>query len=191
MNRNFSAALLAGGRSRRMGTDKAFLKFGDPPEALWARQLALLGSLGAEQVLLSHNIDQGFGELPPGVEPVLDSPGDCGPLGGLISCLRRSDCERLLVLAVDVPFATREFLLGLLDHGGGVALQDPDAGHFEAVVAVYTRDCLGIAEDQLRRGEFAMQKFISACIADGRLRQRPLAEGEREQLKNLNRPEDL
>ena len=191
MSQPFGAALLAGGRSRRMGTDKAFLRVGDPPEVLWERQLRMLKSLGAEQVLLSHNVDQEFGELPGGVELVVDSPGDCGPLGGVVSCLRRTECDRLLVLAVDLPFVKLKFLQGLVDHGGGVAVQSAGGKHFEAVVAVYTQGCLAIAEAQLERGEYAMQKFILDCIADGLLCRRLLAGGEQEQLKNLNRPEDL
>ncbi|MGI9239791.1 MAG: molybdenum cofactor guanylyltransferase, partial [Verrucomicrobiales bacterium] len=107
------------------------------------------------------------------------------------SCLRRTDCDRLLVLAVDLPFVKREFLQGLIDHGGGVAVQAAGGGHFEAVVAVYTKECLAIAEAQLERGEYAMQKFILDCIADGRLSRRSLTGGEQRQLKNLNRPEDL
>ncbi|MGI9240694.1 MAG: molybdenum cofactor guanylyltransferase, partial [Verrucomicrobiales bacterium] len=80
MSQRFCAALLAGGRSRRMVTATSFLRVGDPPEVLWERQLRVLRSLGAEQVLLSHNVDQEFAELPSGVELVVDSPGDCGPL---------------------------------------------------------------------------------------------------------------
>ena len=191
MSPGYSAALLVGGRSRRMGSDKAFLQFGDPPQPLWRRQVRLLESLGAQQLMLSHNADQTFGTLPHGLEAVVDSCGDCGPLGGLVSCLRRNRCERLLVLAVDLPFVTREFLLGLLDGRRGVVLGDGDSGRFESVVAVYTTDCLEIAEDHLRRGELAMQRVIAACIAAGHLEARPLAAADRALLRNLNRPEDL
>jgi molybdopterin-guanine dinucleotide biosynthesis protein A len=174
-----------------MGCDKAFLEFGDPPLPLWRRQLRLLESLGAQQLLLSHNADQTFGALPQETLGVVDFLRDRGPLGGLISCLRHNDCDRLLVLAVDLPFVTREFLLSLLDEGGGVVLQSEGGGRFEAVVAVYTPDCLEIAEDHLRRGELAMQPLIAACIAAGHLQARPLAATDRELLRNLNRPEDL
>ena len=190
MSQAFAAALLAGGRSRRMGCDKAFLSYGDPPQLLWERQLHLLGSLRPEQLLISHNSDQEF-VTARGVEKVADTLDDCGPLGGLASCLKRVRCPKLLVLAVDLPFVTRPFLESLLDAPDGVVLQDRTFGRYEAVVAVYTRPCLEIAEDHLRRGELAMQSFITACVGLGHLEARALQEGERTMLRNLNRPDDL
>lgn len=190
MSQAFSAALLAGGRSTRMGRDKAFLGFGDPLQPLWERQLLLLGSLRPEQLLVSHNADQEFA-VPHGVEKVVDARGDCGPLGGLASCLRRARCTRLLVLAVDLPYVTKEFLESLLAAATGVVVQDATFGRYEPVVAVYTHDCLAIAEDHLRRGDLAMQSFITACVEAGLLQARALGDDERGMLRNLNRPEDL
>ena len=190
MSAPFCAALLAGGRSTRMGQDKAFMSFGDPPQPLWERQLQLLGELRPDQLLLSHNADQNFG-VPRGVEAVVDLHADRGPLGGVISVLRRARCPRLLVLAVDLPFVTRDFLESLLRAPGGVVLQDETFGRYEAVAAVYTHDCLEVAEDRQRRGELAMQSFIATCVEDGFLDARALRDGERQLLRNLNRPEDL
>ena len=49
-------------------------------------------------------------------EKVADLRADCGPLGGLEACLRHACNERLLVLAVDLPLVTAEFLRSLLEH---------------------------------------------------------------------------
>lgn len=174
-----------------MGRDKAFLEFGDPPQALWQRQMALLAGLGAQQLLLSHHAGQTFDRLPHGVEPVVDSHEGCGPLGGLVSCLRCTTHARLLVLAVDLPFVTREFLLDLLDQKVGVVLRDGGCGRFEPVAAVYSTDCLGIAEEHLQRGDLAMQRVISDCIAAGHLVARTLAPSDLKMLRNLNCPADL
>ncbi len=190
MSEPFSAALLAGGRSTRMGEDKAFLRFGDPPQPLWERQLGLLDSLGASQLLLSQNASQDFPQRP-GVEAVTDARGDCGPLGGLVSCLRRSNYARLLVLAVDLPFVTSEFLASLQDRPTGVVLQDPESGRFEPVVAVYEKVSLPRAEERLRAGNFAMREFIAACVEARELDVLEIGEEQRGLLRNLNRPEDL
>ena len=190
MSKGFSAALLAGGRSTRMGEDKAFLSFGEPPIPLWKHQLLTLGQLKPDQLLLSQNADQDFGS-PEGVGMVVDDRGDCGPLGGLASCLRRATSPRVLVLAVDLPYMTVDFLETLLAAPGGVVLQDSTRGHYEPVVAVYTRDSLEIAEDHLRRGDLAMQAYIEECVERGHLIPRAIADAERCLLRNLNRPEDL
>jgi molybdopterin-guanine dinucleotide biosynthesis protein A len=174
-----------------MGEDKALLNFGNPPQSLWQRQLQLLGSLQPDQLLLSHNADQEFA-VPGGVEMVVDTRADCGPLGGVVSLLRRSSCERLLVLAVDLPYVTAEFLRQMVDaDAAGLVLQDPDSGRLEPVVAIYNHGCLAIAEECLRRGDLAMRHFVSSCVAAGDLEIRTIEEAERGLLKNLNRPEDL
>lgn len=187
---SFSAALLAGGRSRRMGHDKAFLEIGDPPQPLWQRQLRVLESLGADQILLSHNADQEF-DAPAGVELVEDAEDDRGPLGGLVSCLRQAKNSRLLVLAVDLPYATPEFLTGLLAVDAGLVLRDAELGRYEAVVAVYTLNCLPVAEARLQRDELAMQSFIAECVQANFLTVKDLGDDDRPMLKNWNRPQDI
>ncbi|MFT4548120.1 MAG: molybdopterin-guanine dinucleotide biosynthesis protein A [Verrucomicrobiales bacterium] len=173
-----------------MGEDKAFLNVGDPPGFLWQRQLELLGSISPDQLLLSHNAHQVF-EVSEGVETVADLQSDCGPLGGLVSCLRKAEHDHLLVLAVDLPQMTSGFLSELLATGSGVVLIDQANKRYEAVVAVYTRECLEIAERRLAKGALAMQKFIAECVEFGFLEVKPVREADRELLKNWNRPGDI
>ena len=104
----FSAALLAGGRSRRMGRDKAFMEFGEPPRPLWERQLALLVESGAQQVMISHNAQQAF-EPPEGVDLVGDDELEAGPLGGLVSCLRRLEDRASAVAGSGSPVCDKGF----------------------------------------------------------------------------------
>ena len=189
-DRAFSAALLAGGRSTRMGTDKAFLPFGDPPRALWERQLDLLASLGPDEILLSQNGEQQFPGRA-GVEIVVDEQPDGGPLGGLVSCLRKVSSPRLLVLAVDLPFMTGEFLGKLLRGAGGAILRDPESGRFEPVAAVYPAGILALAERRMQSGEYSLQGLIAEGVEAGDLEVRELGEGQGALLRNLNRPEDL
>src|SRR5689334_21056412 len=55
MTISISAVLFAGGESRRMGTDKATLPFGEKP--LWQHQLALLRQLQPAKILVSARVD--------------------------------------------------------------------------------------------------------------------------------------
>jgi len=173
-----------------MGRDKAFVELGDPPQLLWKRQLDLLSSLGAEQIMISHNADQSF-EVTSNVELVADKISDSGPLGGLVSCLQRSRYERLLLLAVDLPFMNAAFIERLLALGTGVVLRDPDNHRYEPVAAIYTRACLPIAERHLNDGVLSMQRLIDACVAAGEVGVLELEPHELQFLKNLNTPEDL
>ena len=108
--------LLAGGKSRRMGKDKALLPFWGTSLLHFQMEKAQL--LGA-QLLISAGEDPArlLPLLPPGMETCLiaDELPDRGPLGGLAACLKHAQTPRCLVLPVDVPFVPAEVLRSLMD----------------------------------------------------------------------------
>lgn len=113
----FSALLLAGGRSTRMGRDKALLPHPVSGLPLLAHQAALLRSLpGCAELLLSAPADRGYALDGPlaGARLVADAAPDCGPLAGLAAGLSAATQPRLLVLAVDLPFVAADLLVRLL-----------------------------------------------------------------------------
>ena len=105
----FYAAVLAGGKSSRMGQDKAQLAFGG--QTLLERAVALLQDAGAELVLI------GGGK---GADTVPDLLPYCGPPGGLYSLLDYIrlhyglDGSPLLLIPVDMPLLTVPTLQRLL-----------------------------------------------------------------------------
>ena len=103
--------LLAGGRSTRMGRDKAALAYGGQPQA--ARAAALLRGVCAE-TFVSVRPGQ---EPPAGLTDVPTLPDrflDCGPMGGILSALFARPEAAWLVLACDLPFVTPATLAALL-----------------------------------------------------------------------------
>ncbi|MCH8538062.1 MAG: molybdenum cofactor guanylyltransferase [Alkalimonas sp.] len=88
---SFSCILLAGGKSSRMGKDKADLNWHGQP--LWQHMSTLATKAGARQVIVSRNAS---GFLP-------DRFAAAGPLAGIEVGLRRSHEDRVLVLAIDTP----------------------------------------------------------------------------------------
>ena len=109
---NWSAAILAGGRARRLGgQDKSALildglRFID-------RQREALQPLTDRIVLIGHR------GTPPAPFPVEnDRWPDTGPLGGLATALLTATTDRVLVLACDLPCVTTQFLAFLADVDG-------------------------------------------------------------------------
>ena len=105
-NRPLHGLVLAGGRSSRMGTDKAALLHPDG-RPLARRTCDLLAEAGCETVLLSLRHDQ---ELPPGFEDlgnvrvIRDPEGRSeGPLAGMLAAMRSEPDADWLVLACDLP----------------------------------------------------------------------------------------
>src|SRR6266571_6178150 len=108
---NLSAVLLAGGESRRMGTDKATALFRRKP--LWQVQLNLLQELQPAEIFLSARSDPGW--RPADVKFVADEPPSRGPLSGVAASLGRIRTKHLLALAIDMPFISENYLRFLCD----------------------------------------------------------------------------
>lgn len=182
---NFAAVLLAGGRSTRMGRDKAGLRIGG--QFLWERQLATLQALAPREIFISGRCDGPYAGA--GVEIVEDAIPGLGPLGGIAAALSRAESPLVLVLAIDLPAMTSAFLAALLREGRAIIPQS--AAHFEPLAAVYPKSALFIAEELLREEDRSMQRFVRRVIDAGLGRSRPLSEVETSLFTNLNRAEDL
>jgi molybdopterin-guanine dinucleotide biosynthesis protein A len=185
---DFAAALLAGGRSRRMGTDKAFLPWQGRP--LWEHQLEKLQTLAPSQLLLSCRAEQAFPELQ-GVTRVHDEQENSGPLAGITACLRVCNTPRLVVLGIDLPLLPAEFLQALTNESTaecGAVVQIKE--WFEPLAAVYPRALRPLAEEHLATGRLALQDFIRSGIARGCMRCVPLPV-EPSWFTNWNAPHDL
>src|SRR5438477_13186307 len=101
-----SAVLLTGGKSRRMGEDKATILFRSVP--LWKIQLELLRKFQPQELLVSAQIDPHW--RPADAQFVADQLPSRGPMSGIAAALSRISSDHLLVLAIDMPFMTENYL---------------------------------------------------------------------------------
>ncbi len=156
-----SSVILCGGRSRRMGQDKARLQWngGDLLDEI-AGKLSVLG-----EVFLSVDSKSRFSDKPyPMIE---DRYPDCGPLGGVCSALLFCKTPLLFVVSCDMPFVTGEVgrvLQGLMEPGAGAVVPVEADGRVHPLCAVYCGDVVSVLLEQLRSGNFRMRDAL------GRLR---------------------
>ena len=144
-----SAFVLAGGKSSRMGADKAFVELGG--HRLLARALALAGAVASDvRIVGSAQKFTGQGRV------VEDEFPNCGPLGGIHAALRASQSELNLVLAVDLPFVEVGFLKYLLteaEASKAVVTVPHTGGGWQPLCAVYRREFAAVAETALRQSK--------------------------------------
>lgn len=156
-----AGAVLAGGRSTRMGTDKAAIELGG--ESLLARAWRLVAGLVAPAWVCCAP-----GRPRPGYPCLYDEKEGEGPARGVAAALRAAQAqgaERVLVLACDVPRLTRELLAALLDapcRPGSLATVYADAatGRPEMLVGVYAVAALPYLSAGLARGERSLFRLI-------------------------------
>src|SRR5580700_8940320 len=142
-----------------MGQDKAYLpvEWEGASMPLWKRQLTVLQSVGPDQLVVSGPRKHGY---PASVAVLPDDWNGVGPLGGIATCLSRTESALLLVLAIDLPQIQPGFLRKLLTRcevGRGVV--PVHQSRFEPLVAVYPAAALAVAIDQIETPDYVLQRF--------------------------------
>lgn len=188
-----SGAILAGGRSSRMGRDKAFLPFPAPDgPPLIARQAALLRSLGISDLLISGRPSTDYASAVPDARVVTDAIPDSGPLAGLAAILTAARHPWVLVIAVDLPFLTPAYLQKLLATGSGHTGVVPHGPHgYEPLAALYPRALLPLVEIALASGQLSLQSLLQSSSQSSLMKPVILAESERPLFFNWNTPSDI
>ncbi len=105
--------VLAGGKSQRMGIDKATLSFHGKPQLVWAYELL---STVCERTFVSVRPDQTDDPTRRTLPQILDLRPGTGPIAGIYSALNSHPSSAWLVLACDLPFLSRLTLDHLIAH---------------------------------------------------------------------------
>ncbi|MBO5544062.1 MAG: molybdenum cofactor guanylyltransferase [Firmicutes bacterium] len=181
-----SAIILAGGRSSRMGTDKAKLKQGD--QTLLELMAEKLRRLGISEIVVS-----GCPDCPEGTSYVPDLIPDKGPLSGIHAGLRQIRHRSALVLPVDMPLIQEETLRLLVQahvNTGDGSLCSPITaltlnGDLEPLIAVYdaflAEDCERILREEKHSPRRLFEKYGFTSVA---------FTGDPVSLMNCNTPEE-
>lgn len=181
--------VLAGGQSRRLGTDKAAIMIDG--ERLIERAVRVLREVTQPVIVIADRANRY--ELRDGT-PVIcdDSPGN-GPLGGIVTGLRVSGPGRHALLPCDMPFVSATVLRLLFDsayaYDAAVPVID---GRMEPLCAVYDASCIGPFDAALKAGCRAVYRALEGLrvfrVEETVLRGLdPHLEG----FTNLNCPDDL
>jgi molybdenum cofactor guanylyltransferase len=139
--------VLAGGKSTRMGRDKAGLLLDG--RTLLDHALQVVREACGSAVILGSRALYGNS----GFEVVEDIYPGCGPLGGIHAALSHSKTRFNLIIAVDTPFLSADFLRFMVERAveSAAVVTTPEiAGYRQPLCSVYGQDFLTIAEAALR-----------------------------------------
>ena len=188
MPADLTIAILAGGRSSRMGTDKAFVRVLGRP--LIEEILGQSAGLGTESLIITNRPAE-YAYL--GVPLFGDVLPDKGPLGGLYTALHSATRPHVLCIACDMPFVVRpllDYLISLIPEGD--AIMPRLDGEAEPFRAIYSRACLAPIRAALDAGRMRMISFfpdVSVRFVD----EAEIDRFDPQHLSffNVNTPEDL
>ena len=194
-----SAAALAGGQSRRMGTDKALLPLVAGGQPMLGLVLERLRSV-ADDVLVVANEQERYASF--GARVVPDLHPQIGALGGIQAAITRAAHEHCLVVACDMPFLSLPLLRRMVSEPRnydvlvplvpGESRQRGDGLVFQTLHAIYSKQCLPFIEKRIAEGN----KQVVGFFEDVRVRTIDVAEIVRwdpdlRSFFNANTPEAL
>jgi molybdopterin-guanine dinucleotide biosynthesis protein A len=154
-----AGAVLVGGASARMGSDKARLELGGV--ALATRTARLLAGICGDVLLVGGD--------PPPDAPGRRVPDPDGPrcaLRGLVGALAAARAERVLVVATDLPLLTADLLLALIAFPPADVVLPRSAAGAEPLCALWRREpALAAARARLAAAELALHGLVAALDA--------------------------
>ena len=162
MKRSILGMVLTGGKSRRLGQDKAQLSFYEGTNQL-DYMLSLLDAF-CDSLAISCRSSQ-FEERSSrfDVTLILDAEGLAGPAAGVLGGLEHAGGRAVLVVACDMPLLDAASLLKLLSLRNSEKLATcfiAGDGKPEPMCAVYEAACLPVLEEWLGNGNFSLRRFL-------------------------------
>lgn len=156
----FTGVVLAGGRGKRLGLPKAFLKVNgqrvldrilDQFTAIFSHSLVITGTY---DILIERQ----------DVSTVKDIHPNLGPIGGLITALKHADTEWVFMTGCDYPYLRRQLVELIVRK----AIQNPDFdiiipflnGYYQVLHAAYRKSIIPIVEKRIADGRYSIKSML-------------------------------
>ncbi|HLO59693.1 MAG TPA: molybdenum cofactor guanylyltransferase [Bacteroidales bacterium] len=155
-NERITGIVLAGGKSSRMGTDKALLLYKGMP--LVTHAVSLLSQVCSKVIISANKTEYAF----TGCEVFPDEFSINASMAGIWTALLHSITEWNLVLSCDMPLIDPGFMRSMLDRKAGYDVVVPvhEDGSLEPLCALYNKRVIDGLNRCLSEGQYSMRDFI-------------------------------
>jgi molybdenum cofactor guanylyltransferase len=188
LRENITAFVLAGGKSSRMGEDKALLKY--KGVSLVEHAISILCQVTGNVRIIGD--PQTYGFLGYGVIP--DRTESRGPLTGIYTALSASETRLNIVLACDMPLIRGEFfslLLKKASQADAVVMRFED-GFVEPLCSIYASTCLPAVKENLEQQKLKVSYLFTQLkveyVSEAEIRRVGL---DRQIFANINTPDEF
>ena len=183
---SITGAILAGGKSSRMGQDKALLEYEGKP--LIQHVAEALQSVFKNAIIIS---DRGKRYKFLGLPVYEDIYKKCGPLGGIHVAFARTKTEKIFVASCDLPLLSSETVLNIVTwpQPGDVVVVRCGRS-IQPLCGVYSRKCFPILEQHLKRGQLSVLRFLEDLSTVVVAPQAAATREGKDAASNINTPDD-
>jgi molybdenum cofactor guanylyltransferase len=184
---NATGFITAGGRSSRMGTDKAWLELGG--RAMIEQVIAALAPVTSGLAIIANNPE--YARL--GLPVFADEQTGIGPLEAIRTALANSATSRIVLVGCDLPFVSEDLFRFLLNIPGDHQAVVPVGadGRLEPLCAIYSSETLPVVTNLIARGErkisLLFDPISTRFVAFDELRH---LKGAQLFFENINTPQD-
>lgn len=156
--KKIAVGVLAGGKSTRMGENKALLQINGKR---FLNQIC--GELGDfSQVIISAARKGDYEDL--GLDVVYDEHQDIGPIEGIYQVLSHAQEEYVFICAADMPFITKELVAYMTEFISSdydcYCMMDED--HIHPLCAIYSRKMLPVIKELIDKGQYRLMNILHA-----------------------------
>lgn len=152
---SYTAIILAGGKSSRMGTDKGLLSFRGKKLVEYVIEAAK--KVATQILIISSNPEYAQWGIP----CIPDEMPEKGPLGGIYTGLLHSGSEKNLLLGCDMPFLTERLLKEMLANSAGEdVLLSRHRGMAEPLCSVYDKRCTTAIREMLDKNQLKITEAL-------------------------------
>jgi molybdopterin-guanine dinucleotide biosynthesis protein A len=161
MSNTSTGVILAGGKSSRMGENKALLNLDGRP---FVAHVASTLQAVFDRVVVVANDDSTYGFL--GLEIFGDIYHDCGPLGGIHSALVHANNRDIFVSACDTPFITKDLVNYIIAFESRALAKVPSHNNrVHPLCGLYTQDCVTMIVKRLESRRLRVLDFLEEAQA--------------------------
>lgn len=155
---NISIGILAGGKSARMGRNKALLTIHEK------RFIDIIaGELsGFGETIISAAEKGDYEEL--GLPVVYDEHKGIGPVEGIRQILQAAECEHVFLCAVDMPFLTKELVSHMAEHVSSAydCYVIVDENHIHPLCGIYSKRMLDPVRELIESGNYRLITLLNS-----------------------------
>lgn len=160
MRSKITGIIIAGGKSSRMGVNKALLNLGK--KTLIAHSIELLGSICDELLISANSSEYDDYNIP----VIRDNYLGLGPIGGLEAALSQSKTEHNFVISCDTPFVSKSIFYSLAQNIQNEKAVVPLVNNrLEALVAYYSKSMLPLIREQIQQKNYKLQALLKTANA--------------------------
>lgn len=150
-----TAVILSGGENRRIPLIKGFIEVDG--KRIIESQIELLRAI-FEKVIISTNTPELYFYL--GVPMIGDIQLQRGPMSGILSVLLSTGEDEIFVIACDMPFIKPDLIRHILREKAGDATMPVFSGKPEPLLAVYTKNTIGVMEKAIMEGKTSLRDML-------------------------------